>query len=316
MPVEENGRIQKKSYAYDNFGNLVLECNTRQGSARDLYKNTEGGNINREDIITAITGLQGAYMFCKRILQVIPNEVDDYHFLGFLDSHEHHFIIRFAEEMASKNIDLTEAQNCFEAISENEKRILNIFKQEYTQFIRQYPKYQALQQFVAAMEKIIACDGQKLFEYLHLIKYEIEKPTNSNYSVTLNSLYGAGQLKLYILSEENDVSVYVTHANGRTEHAVESEDRSSLKVYDIDLGAYTGVTEVTASSQGKYMALVPEGATFNATSYNADGTVYAKIDQEGKVEFYTYDKAGRVTQIKDRLGNILKEYKYNRIINQ
>ena len=316
MPVEENGRIQKKSYAYDNFGNLLLECNTRQGSARDLYKNTEGGNINREDIITAITGLQGAYMFCKRILQVIPNEVDDYHFLGFLDSHEHHFIIRFAEEMASKNIDLTEAQNCFEAISENEKRILNIFKQEYTQFIRQYPKYQALQQFVAAMEKIIACDGQKLFEYLHLIKYEIEKPTNSNYSVTLNSLYGAGQLKLYILSEENDVSVYVTHANGRTEHAVESEDRSSLKVYDIDLGAYTGVTEVTASSQGKYMALVPEGATFNATSYNADGAVYAKFDQEGKVEFYTYDKAGRVTQIKDRLGNILKEYKYNRIINQ
>ena len=177
-----------------------------------------------------------------------------------------------------------------------------------------------MQQFVTAMEKIIACDGQKLFEYLHLIKYEIEKPMNYNTAVTLTSLYGVGHLKLYILNEkfnDNDnVSVYVTHASGETLHAVKDESQSLLKVYDIDLTAYTGVTEVTTSSQGKYMALVPEGATFNATSYNADGTVYAQFDQEGKVEFYTYDTAGRVTQIKDRYGNILKEYKYNQIINQ
>lgn len=319
LPVEQNGRTQKKSYAYDNFGNLLLECNAQQGTARDLYKNLEGGLINREDIITAINRIQSAYMYCKRILQVIPTELNDDRFLRFLDSDEHYFIIQFSEEMVSKNTDLTEAQNYFEVISADGKKVLNIFKQEYTQFIQQYPKYQGLQQLVTAMEKIIACDEQKLFEYLHLIKYEIEKPTDYITSVTLNSLSGVGHLKLYILNEkfnDDNVSVYVTHAGGKTLHAVKDESQSLLNVYDIDLTTYTGVTEVTAFPQGKYMALVSEGATFKAKSHNADGTLFAQFDQEGNVEFYTYDTVGRVTQIKDRYGNILKEYKYNQIINQ
>lgn len=68
--------------------------------------------------------------------------------------------------------------------------------------------------------------------------------------------------------------------------------------------------------QGGYIALVPIGASFEAKYYNSDGTIYAKFDQSGKVEFYTYDRAGRVIQIKDQYENILKEYEYNQIINQ
>jgi len=54
------------------------------------------------------------------------------------------------------------------------------------------------------------------------------------------------------------------------------------------------------------MALVPEGANFKATSYNPDGTVYARFDQSGNVEYYTYDAAGRVIKVEDQYGNILK----------
>ncbi len=54
------------------------------------------------------------------------------------------------------------------------------------------------------------------------------------------------------------------------------------------------------------MALVPEGANFKATSYNPDGTVYARFDQSGNVEYYTYDAAGRVIKVEDQYGNIFK----------
>ena len=64
-----------------------------------------------------------------------------------------------------------------------------------------------------------------------------------------------------------------------------------------------------------YMALVPEGANFKATSYNPDGTVYARFDQSGNVEYYTYDAAGRVVRVEDQYGNILKTYEYNKLNN-
>lgn len=163
---------------------------------------------------------------------------------------------------------------------------------------------------------MISYDEQRLFEYLYLKQYNAGTPGYSACSVNLASLPDIKRLKLYVLNGNQTASVSITHAGEVTTGTVESSDSSSLKVYDIDLGAYANVTTVSVSPQGAYMALVPEGATFNATSYNADGTAHAQFDQDGKVEFYTYDTAGRVTQIKDRYGNILKEYKYNQIINQ
>ena len=43
--------------------------------------------------------------------------------------------------------------------------------------------------------------------------------------------------------------------------------------------------------------------------------MYARFDQSGNVEYYTYDAAGRVIKVEDQYGNILKTYEYNKLNN-
>lgn len=87
-------------------------------------------------------------------------------------------------------------------------------------------------------------------------------------------------------------------------------------MYDIDLDNYQGVTSVKVENEGIFMALFPEGASFEATSYDFDGTVRARFDESGNSELYAYDFAGRVVRVEDAYGNLLREYEYNRIINE
>ena len=315
LPVKENRRTEKNSYAYDDYGKLVLKCNAAVACAQDWYDVIEWNK--QPDIDMSLNNLKGNYQQFQSISRTIPADVKDDRFLSFFRSREHSFIISFTEEMIKSNPDINEAQTYYDIISTNEKKILNQFKQEYRRLAQLYPKYETLTRFVQALDNImISYDEQRLFEYLYLKQYNAGTPGYSACSVNLASLPDIKRLKLYVLNGNQTASVSITHAGEVTTGTVESSDSSSLKVYDIDLGAYANVTTVSVSPQGTYMALVPEGATFNATSYNADGTAHAQFDQDGKVEFYTYDTAGRVTQIKDRYGNILKEYKYNQIINQ
>ncbi|MDD3036496.1 hypothetical protein [Bacteroides sp.] len=316
LPVKKSERTAKMSYAYDDYGKLIMECNAIGATADDCYKNEGSGTIVKPDLIMSLSNFKGAYGYSKQILATIPSNIKDGQFLYFFNSREHNFIISFGEEMIKSNTDLNKAQNYYDIISLDEKKIFRQFKQEYTRLIQLYPKYEPLRRFIDTLENLISYDGQKLFEYLFLDKYSVESPLNYTYFIKMTSLPDSKKLKLYVLKGSDSASGYITHAGGETKYTVESNNSSLLKVYDIDLSSYTGVTSVTANPQGMYMALVPEGASFKATSYNADGTVYAQFDQSSNVELYTYDAAGKVIQTKDQYGNVLKEYTYNRIIKQ
>ena len=64
-----------------------------------------------------------------------------------------------------------------------------------------------------------------------------------------------------------------------------------------------------------YVALVPECMTFEATSYNLDGTIFCKFNQNGQIELNEYDGSGRLIRVKNERGNVVKTFKYNKIIN-
>lgn len=315
LPVKENGRTKKKSYAYDDYGKVLLECNAAVADAKDRYDVIEWNS--QPDIDLSLSNFKGSYQQFQSMSRTIPADVKDDRFLSFFRSREHSFIISFAEEMIKSNSDVNEAQTYYDIISTDGKKILNQFKQEYTRLAQLYPKYQPLTRFVQALDNVMmSYDEQRFFEYLYLKRYDTGTPGSSVCSISLASLPDIKRLKLYVLSGNQTASVSITHAGGVASSTVTSNNSSSLKVYDIDLSTYTNVTTVSVSPQGVYMALVPEGASFNATSFNADGTAHARFDQNERLELYTYDPAGRVTQIKDQYGNLLKEYKYNRIINQ
>lgn len=194
-------------------------------------------------------------------------------------------------------------------------RMFNKFMQEYERIIDLYPICKNMRPFVYTLEKLVHYSEQDLFD-LYFLKYDIERPNRSlDYSLDLTPASEIRNLRLYVLDGYETISGKITHAGGDTLYTVESISSSKLKIYDIDLSKYTNVTSVAIYNQGSYMALVPEGANFKATSYNPDGTVYARFDQSGNVEYYTYDAAGRVVKVEDQYGNILKTYEYNKLNN-
>ena len=89
----------------------------------------------------------------------------------------------------------------------------------------------------------------------------------------------------------------------------------TLHTFEIDIRSYEGVVSVQVIKPPYenlvYMALVPEGIEFEAISYNVDGTVFCKFNQNGQVEFDEYDMAGRLVRVKDQNGNVIKENRYN-----
>lgn len=84
------------------------------------------------------------------------------------------------------------------------------------------------------------------------------------------------------------------------------------QVFELELAV--GVEKVSLTNPDAnlvYIAIVPAGSEMEATSYNADGTVYCTFDHNGRAERYEYDAAGRVVKTYDRDGNLLKENSYN-----
>lgn len=311
MWVETNGRTERKSRVYDSYGKLLLECDVIGTTASDKYKGV-GKAIDEADLKFAINYLRKQQRTFASGIEVLKEEVDNQHFLRFLNSQDHSFIASFAEEIVKSKPDLSQARYYYEHIVCYD--LFNVFKQEYERMIGLYPKFEILRQFISAMEAMMQFDGLSLFDYLYGLYGEVDKYKFA-YLPKLTPASGMKNLRLYILDGNATASGSITHAGSEVPYTVESVSSSKLKIYDIDLSKYTDITSVTANTQGSYMALVPEGANFKATSYNPDGTVYARFDQSGNVEYYTYDAAGRVIKVEDQYGNILKTYEYNKLNN-
>lgn len=126
--------------------------------------------------------------------------------------------------------------------------------------------------------------------------------------------------KLCVLTEGSAARVVlsINYSGGTmTREFLTRGNHPGPQLFDLDLSAVAGITGVNLSSAKVglvYIALVPADGEFEATSYNADGTVYCKFDHNGQAERYEYDAAGRVIKTYDQDGNLLKENDYNVVI--
>ena len=315
MWVEIDGRTERNSRAYDNYGKLLLECNATGVMASDECKLVLNPETDLRAIYSTLKQLEKPHREFSSIMQMIADEVYDDQFSNFQRSHDNYVVVTFAEKILKSEPDLIWARIYYKEVVRNDYEIFNVFKREYERIIELYPKYKDLRRFIYPLETLVHYNEQELFD-LYFLDYEIERPMHTlDYSLTLIPDSDTQNLRLYILDGSATASGIITHAGSDTSYIVESVSSSKLKIYDIDLSKYTDIISVTVNNQGSYMALVPEGANFKATSYNPDGTVYARFDQSGNVEYYTYDAAGRVIKVEDQYGNILKTYEYNKLNN-
>lgn len=315
IKVETDGRTERKSCVYDSYGKLLLECDAIGTTASDKYKGMRN-TVDEREFETAMKSLKINQQIFASAMEVFKGDIDDEQFLHFINSQDHFFIASFAEEILKRNPDLNKVKCYYECIICDNYGVFNVFKQEYERMIKLYPDFELLGQFIKVLETVIRFDELAFFDYLYLRYNEIDKLSHGfAYLPKLTPKPVTRNLRLYILDGNATASGSITHAGSEVPYTVESVSSSKLKIYDIDLSKYTDITSVTANTQGSYMALVPEGANFKATSYNPDGTAYARFDQSGNVEYYTYDAAGRVVRVEDQYGNILKTYEYNKLNN-
>ena len=135
---------------------------------------------------------------------------------------------------------------------------------------------------------------------------------------TLAVLAGQASYMLHLVPmEENAVVNYtLMHNGGTTERTLELTGLAAGKVKEVSLilTGYSGVSGITVTgfSGVQYLAVVPEGTEFEATSYNEDGTTALMFDPSGHMELYEYDQVGRLILVRDENGKILKGNEYNK----
>lgn len=313
LRVETEGRTAVKSYAYDDYGKLLMESDANRIAVSDKYK---GANVtvNGAEINSVLKSLR-KYRYFFNQEEGVFEEIEDKQFLRFLASAENDLISSFMLEIIKNRPDLSIARNYYEHIEENGYKALSVFVYEYERFMKLYPESSDyLRGFLNEVEALFRFDKFELFNFFYL-RFSVANNGFANLP-QLTPPPGVQYIKLYILDGNETASGVIAHSGGKTSYTVESVSSSKLKIYTIYLGEYSDITSVTTLGQGSYMALVPEGVNFEAISYNEDGTIYARFDQSGNVEYYTYDSVGRVTKVEDQYGNILKMYEHNQSINE
>lgn len=317
LPTEEDARTQKKSYAYDEDNHLSLDCNGLGGYA------ASGCKYVGESIGDMRSDVQLLYKEFKAFLGVYDvldrSIIDDEEFEIYIYSRNHEVIIRYMRAFLELSI-CPDMDYVKELEAEINKNTIAEFEKQYVAFTNSHPQYRNLVRVCKMLEMVFVhptYSKKPYMKYAYLVNENFT--SNYDYSIHATMIPDSKRFKLYALDGRNSVSCQVTHAGGKTDYVPSIDTCSSssrLKVFDIDLNAYQNVTAIDVPSSGIYIALIPMGTSFEATCYNSDGTIYAKFDQSGKAEYYTYDRARRVIQTTDQYYNILKESKYNQIINQ
>ena len=90
-------------------------------------------------------------------------------------------------------------------------------------------------------------------------------------------------------------------------------------IVELELDDFENIDAIIVSPKQSFCTfwvIAPDDAIFEATSYNTDGTVFARFNQNGALEMNEYDVSGRVIRVVDRKGKTIKEFQYNTVLNQ
>ena len=322
LPVEVKKRSGKEAVCYDfNTGRTILQVphgNVDMIMAVDCEKNMNPGP---DDIpgIASYKDIFDSFRILSRDCRVIASVSNDPNFQNFTQNRKH--------KIVSETIDALVGLDTV-----NFKRYVNStsisgFFYEFLDWYffqsEQYGEYINVDRFQRVLPIVQnAIDYPEIFTpdfWSFAYNYTESIPDEAKEMWILKNFAGNTGCKMYVLTQKH-VKVYytVSHRGGVTRKYVETENTSycSVQSFDIDLSSYEGLTSVTIQASSSdtdiaYLAFLPADAEFEATSYNVDGSVFAKFDQTGHLELNEYDSGGRLIRVRDGKGNIVQEYQYN-----
>ena len=323
LPVDICSRNSRTVSVYEPIGNQAIlnakETPFLSVGAMDLRKYDESTINNIETYKPYYRIIQLFYNIYKAgNWGPLPDECNEY-----MQSQGHEMMIEIIKQVAEQKtlVNTEKMMSLLDSVKANENAYIIRFFQTYSAVFNFYPELNFPQE---ALSQLLTCFmdtsimTKQFFESIHYLAYY--DTILGIREISINSVQGQKVLKLYVLSKgaSKIIPYTIKHSGGTTmkEINVPSASHYTVQTADIDISSYTGITsvDIDRTDDVVYMALVPAGVSFEATSYNPDRSVFAKFDQTGKLEVNEYDSAGRLIRITDENGNTVKEQTYN-IVN-
>jgi len=219
----------------------------------------------------------------------------------------------------NKSMTVNEYNVLIDSVQANGGRHLNDFRNNYLNLARVHPELTNLQRLFYDIHTLVEQDIVRkpdFFKYRDIM--EQKEYLNYTGTIKITVIPQSKRLRLFVLNDGACGSVYysVVHAGGSSSSSVclSNTPGYSVQSFEIDLSSYENVTSVTVSkpyANVQYVALLPADVSFEAISYNLDGSVFCKFDQNGHAELNEYDAAGRLIRVVDERGNVVRDYQYN-----
>uniref|UniRef100_UPI00402880EB RHS repeat domain-containing protein n=1 Tax=Butyricimonas virosa TaxID=544645 RepID=UPI00402880EB len=322
LPVGVRSNAGDEALCYDfNNGQVILKANhatSRMVAAADLKKYGEEYSLRNK--VSRMLGVYGLSSELYDVCQGIDLSQQTSEFRQYYWSPGHRMMLDLIGGLASKKSMTVEEYNVLiDSVQANRGRHVNDFRSKYMQLPREYLELTNLPELLYNMYYLVERDiirDPDFFKYRDLVGQE--EYLNYTGTIKITVIPESKRLRLFVLNDGRVGSVYynVVHAGGSSSSSVRltATPGYSVQSFEIDLSPYENVTSVTVSKpyeNVQYVALLPADVSFEAISYNLDGSVFCKFDQNGRAELNEYDAAGRLIRVVDERGNVVRDYQYN-----
>ena len=322
LPVEMEKRSGKETVYYDfSTGRAILRVpygNTDMAMAVDCWKNMNF----LSDSMPEVNHNKTIFESCRIMsidCRIMASVTEDPVFLAYTKTEEHQKMLELIDVILKADTVRLNKLITEEIIAL--PFIRSKFLEQYLGRCRQYDLYINVERFRQALITMIPVlsSPKNLGSDFWIFCNDYKENIPSNDVWIIKSIANCTKWKMYILASKHEIISYtVLHKGGIVKENIETQNSSfySLQEFDIDLSSYEDIVSITVGALGgtnniAYLALLPADAEFEATSYNMDGTVFARFDQTGRLELNEYDSGGRLIRVRDGKGNILQEYQYN-----
>lgn len=259
--------------------------------------------------------LPRAVQFCAEVdkLDILSMSQD---YLDYARTPEHRILMDIIRSMAHPETPptwtLDEMLSMISSYRENNEEKGARFEQTYIQLAKEIPTFSMRWAEVSTLiAQVVGINNKACLAYY--FQLEDAGYTSVYETYTLSDIPDSKKMRLYVVSRNASIPIRyrIVHAGGTATGefvtpASVSEYR--LQTFELNLSGYTGISSLVIEHPKKvlYMAVVPEGTSFEAASYNSDGTVFLQFTQDGEMEMYKYDSYGYLESVTDADGRILK----------
>ena len=259
--------------------------------------------------------LPRAVQFCAEVdkLDILSMSRD---YLDYARTPEHRILMDIIRSMAHPETPpawtLDEMLSILSSYRENNYEKGIRFEQTYIQLAKDVPTFIMRWNDVSTLIAQVVGINRKAF-LAYYFQLEDASYTSVYETFTLSDIPDSQKIRLYVVSHNASIPIRyrIVHAGGTaTGEFVTPASVSTyrLQTFELNLSGYTGISSLVIEHPKKvlYMAIVPEGTSFEAASYNSDGTVFLQFTQDGEMEMYKYDGYGCLESVTDADGRVLK----------